>query len=166
MSKLLKTTNKNNKIKNATTKIYNNITFRSNSEVTMYKLLESAQLNFEYEPEKFILYPSAKHTGIDVLLPEKNPKGVKIPNKDRSLVVTTDTFRAITYTPDFIITKGNNIIYVDVKGYCNDTYPIKMKMFLGYLTEKETISGKHCIFAEPHTKKQMLQLIEFINNLN
>ena len=127
-------------------------------------------MHFEYEPEKFILYPSVKHTGIKIYRPSKesykdnNDKEKKKLSQD--LFLQEGTFRAISYTPDFIITKGKNIIYVDVKGYTNDTYPIKMKMFLGVITQEATIhKDKNYIFAEPHTVKQMKQLIDIIKEL-
>lgn len=165
----------NRKIKNAQITSYNDIKFRSKSEMVLYKLLEKAVddidgLDFTYESEKFILYPSTKHVGIKIYRPSKesytdnNGKEKKKLTKD--MLLQDGVFRAISYTPDFIITKGNNIIYVDVKGYTNDTYPIKMKMFLGVITQEATIhKNKHYMFAEPHNVRQMKQLIQIIKDL-
>lgn len=170
-----KGSNSNQKIKNAVTTSYKGIKFRSKSEVSLYKLLEQAEgsidgLKFEYEPEKFILHPSVKHTGIKIYRPSKEPykdsNGKDKKRLSQDLLLQDGTFRAISYTPDFIITKGKNIIYVDVKGYTNDTYPIKMKMFLGVISQEATVhKNKNYIFAEPHTIKQMKQLIDIIKEL-
>lgn len=170
-----KGSNSNQKIKNAKTTTYKDIKFRSKSEVTFFKLLEKVSeeildLVFEYEPNKFILYPSTKHTDIAIYKPntenytDKDGKTKKRITKE--MYLQEGTFRAISYTPDFTIVKGKNKIYVDIKGWSNDTYPIKMKMFLGVLNQEAIINPDiNYIFAEPHSVVQMKQLINIIKTL-
>ena len=44
--------------------------------------------------------------------------------------------RPITYTPDMSFTYKGYKVYVEVKGYMNDTFPLKAKMFLSYLAKQ------------------------------
>ena len=69
----------------------------------------------------------------------------------------------VTYTPDFVVTKDKCKIYLDVKGMPNDTYPIKKKLFLKVLEERN--DGYNYLFIEPHNIRQINQAIEIIKNL-
>jgi hypothetical protein len=165
----------NKKIKNATTLIYKDIKFRSKSEVTFYKMLEELSNNvegieFAYEPRKFIVYPSTKYDNINIFKPSKesyiDSKGQTKKKFSKYLFLQEGVFRAISYTPDFLITKGHNIIFIDIKGWTNDTYPIKMKMFLGVLANEAKVHKDiNYTFAEPHNTTQMKQIIDYIKNL-
>lgn len=116
---------KNKKIKNATVTIYNGITFRSKLEAECAKILDEEGIKYQYEPFKIILLPTVKY---------KN-----------------ETFRAWTYTPDFVV--FNNII-IEIKGYVADNYVNKRKMIVKYI-----IDHNYCYdFYEIHNKKQMLAL--------
>ena len=91
------------------------------------------------------------------------PKKIKAGKYDRNLELQTRTLLNITYTPDFVINKNNYKIYFDVKGKENDVYPIKKKMFLKTLEERN--DGIDYLFFEPHNIRQMLQAIEIIKKL-
>ena len=69
----------------------------------------------------------------------------------------------MTYTPDFKIVKGNNVIFMETKGFPNDSFPIKRKMFLGLLESKNDGNIYH--YLEPVNKKQILECINLINEL-
>ena len=145
----------NKKIKNTKSTFYNNISFRSKLEVSCYKKLETSGLKFkyfEYEPEKIILWEGSKISNIDVYVPSKNKKLKSL--KGKKLI-------NITYTPDFKLIYKDYIIYYDIKGFSNDTYPMKKKMFIQYLNNK----GSNFIFFEPHSVTQMLETIEIIKKL-
>ena len=105
-------------------------------------------MNKSFKPENIIIYA---------------PKKLGVGKYDKNLELSNKTILSITYTPDFIVIKDNYKIYFDVKGKENDTYPIKKKMFLKLLEEKN--DSINYIFFEPHSIKQMLQAIEIINNL-
>ena len=93
------TKNVNKKIKNAQPNIYDNIKFRSKLETYTYKKLKEAQINAEYEQHRFELLPAFTFLGKKI--------------------------RPITYLPDFV---GNTFI-IECKGFGNDTWPIREKLF-------------------------------------
>ena len=93
----------NQKIKNATVTTVDNIKFKSKLEAYTYQKLKEANIDVQYEPIKYELLPA-------FIFKEKK-------------------IRPITYTPDFV---GNNFI-IECKGYPNDTFPLKLKLFYYYL---------------------------------
>lgn len=149
----------NKKIKNASQSTYKDIIFKSRLEVSCYKLLEKTNLSFTYEGEKISLWEGIKLRDTIVYCPNKKSRG----NYGRELVKQTRALLDITYTPDFKIIKGNRVIYIDVKGMTNDTYPIKKKMFLKYLEEKNDNNTYY--FFEPHSVRQIKETIDFIEKL-
>ena len=136
----------NKRILGASPISYNNIKFKSRLECSCYKKLEHSGLDFLYEGEKIVLLEGFKPENVTIYAPIR----------DRAIV-------NITYTPDFIVTKGIYKIYFDVKGKENDTYPIKKKMFLKYLEDRN--DGMKYMFFEPHSVTQMIQAINIINQL-
>lgn len=149
----------NKKIINATIVVYNNIKFRSKSELACYKRLEESGLNFSYETEKIVLWEGFKPSSVLIYYPNK----IKAGSYNRELILQEGKIRNITYTPDFIVTKGNYKIYIEYKGNPNDSYPRVRKMFLKYLESKK--DGINYIFIEPHNIRQVKQAIDIINNL-
>lgn len=149
----------NKKIKGATSIIYKGITFRSILECSCYKKLEISGFDFSYESEKIILWEGVKLQNTILYAPKKLKPG----KYGKLLETQTRALLNTTYTPDFIVTKGDYKIYFDVKGKENDTYPIKRKMFLKHLEERN--DGINYIFFEPHNIRQMLQSIEIIKGL-
>ena len=142
----------NKKIRGTKSIVYNNIRFKSTLECNCYKKLEEAGLNPSYESEKIVLMEGFRPS-------------IKLisPNKTKELVECTKKILNITYTPDFVVTKGNYKIYFDAKGIANDTYPIKKKLFLKHLENRA--DGVNYIFIEPHSIKQILQAIDYIKSL-
>lgn len=149
----------NKKIKGATSIEYNGIKFKSILECSCYKKLEAAGLDFSYESERVPLWEGVKLQNTIVYTPKK----IRVGKYGKVLELQTRALLDITYTPDFVVNKGNYRIYFDVKGKENDTYPIKKKMFLKTLEEKQ--DGIQYIFFEPHNVRQMLQAIEIIKEL-
>ena len=137
----------NKKIKNASKHTYNDIEFKSSLEVTVYKTLLQEGFNPEYEPETFIVWEGFKPT-----TPYYTRNRGKL--KLNSIVV-----RDITYTPDFIIKYGNKTIVIEVKGFCNDTFPIKRKMFRKYIEGKSDF-----MYFEIYSKRELLEAIKIIRN--
>lgn len=149
----------NKRIKGATSIEYNGIKFKSILECSCYKKLESSGLDFSYESEKITLWEGVKLNNVTVYAPKK----IRAGKYGKLLELQTRALLNTTYTPDFIVNKNNYTIYFDVKGKENDTYPIKKKMFLKILEERE--DGKKYLFFEPHNIRQMLQSIEIIKML-
>ena len=93
----------NQKIKNATVTTVDNIEFKSKLEAYTYQKLKEANIKVEYQPTKYELLST--------------------------FTFNNKKIRPITYTPDFV---GNNFI-IECKGYPNDTFPLKLKLFYYYL---------------------------------
>ena len=149
----------NKKIKGAVEVSYSGIKFKSKLEESCYKKLEAAGFDFSYESERITLWEGVKLQNVLVYAPKK----LRVGKCGKILELQTRALLSTTYTPDFVVTKGNYKIYFDVKGKENDTYPIKKKMFLKNLEERD--DGIQYLFFEPHNVKQMLQAIDIINKL-
>lgn len=135
----------NKKIKNATSKEYDGIKFRSISEITIYKALKEKGLNPLYEHNKFMLQEGFR--------PSK-------PYYIRGECPTTlsgdiKKIINITYTPDFTVLYNGNTLYIEVKGHQNDSYPIKKKLFLKIL---EYLPKSY--FMEVYSKKDLLESLK------
>ena len=118
----------NKKVRNATTNEYDGIKFKSKLETYVYKQLKAHNLKADYEPIKFELIPSFKFCG--------------------------KTIRAMTYTPDFV---GDNFI-IEAKGFANETWPLKWKMFLWLLLNKG-LANKYKLFVV-HNHKEVDEMIK------
>ena len=136
----------NKKIKGATARSFNGINFKSQLEVIIYKTLIQEGFNPKYEEKKFILWDGFKPT-----IPFYN-KGKNGLNK-LSMTKLID----ITYTPDFTFDYKGYLVIIEAKGYENDTFPIKKKMFRKIL---ETY--KKALYFEVFTKKQLVDAIKII----
>lgn len=138
----------NKRIKNATAITYDGIEFKSKAEVMVYKTLKENGFSPRYEEETFHYWNGLKPT---------------VPFYDlgtnRHLHLNMKKLIGVSYTPDFTFWLNGTKIIIEVKGWANDIYPLKKKMFRAYL---ETLDYP-VIFAEIHTKRQLL---EFINKLN
>ena len=133
----------NKKIKNATVITFNNIKFKSKLECLMYKLLIESNLEVQHEETKIILMEGFY------------PKKWFSKSKEQVKKILN-----LTYTPDFIIKHNDYTVYIEVKGFMSDNYPIKRKLFLNKINDE-----KNSIFFEVYTKKDMLHCIEYIKSL-
>lgn len=136
----------NKKIKGASTKVYNGITFKSQLEVSIYKTLLQEGFNPKYEEIKYVLWQGFKPT---TPFYEKGKDGL---NK-----LSMKKIIDITYTPDFTFEYNNYLIIIEAKGYENDTFPIKKKMF-----RKVLESYNKALYFEIFTKKQLVDAIKII----
>ena len=146
MKKRKSTTNK--KVRNATTKVYKGIKFRSKLELFTYVKLEEANIKALYEKKKYVLQEGFHY-----------PEQCYEPHKTKGYIDNTVKVRDITYTPDFVDPNGKWII--EVKGYANDVFPLKWKMFKNHLMELEDPP----VLYLPKNQGQVLQTIELIKNL-
>lgn len=136
----------NKKIKNAETSEYDRIQFRSKLEERVYKKLKET-LNAEIYYEQYTY---------DI-----------IPAFDASVyfystfVAKKDKVRKVTYTPDLVFTINGYTIIIECKGFPNDVYPLKRKLFRRYL---ESLENKDKIlFFEIKHVKECETIIQIIN---
>lgn len=146
----------NKKIKNTKETTYDGLNFKSQLEKSCYRKIKEYGLEVSYESEKITLWEGVKLDKVNFYAPRKIRPG----KYEKDIKKQTRALIKMTYTPDFIITKGKHKIYIDVKGKENDVYPIKKKMFLKHLEERDDDYFYH--FFEPHSVKQMVQTINTI----
>lgn len=144
----------NHKVKNATPLEYNNIQFKSRLEVMIYKTLLQEGFNVQYEPAKYIIWEGFK-PNVSFYNKDKKTRMLKLDNK---------RLIDITYTPDFVFEYKDTTIVIEAKGFENDTFPIKKKLFRKWL-ENQNSQGNKYIFFEIFTKRQLMQAIDIIKNI-
>lgn len=142
----------NKKVINATPSEYNGIKFKSLIEVMVYKTLLQNGFEPQYEPNTYIIWGGFKPTIPFYTRTEKTKKQIL---NLRKLV-------DITYTPDFYIEFQGLKIIIEAKGFENDVWPYKFKMFRHFL-EQQPDKDKYLIF-EIFTKKQLLEAITIIKS--
>ncbi len=143
---------KNKKVRNAVSKVYKGIKFRSKLELFTYKKLEEAGIKCLYEKKKYILMEGFRFEQESIEPSNKKAtKGEYINNADK--------VRDITYTPDFVDPNGKWII--EVKGFANDVFPLKWKLFKNHLQQ----TGNPPVLYLPKNQGQVLKTIELIKQL-
>ena len=142
----------NKKIINASPLEYDGISFKSKLEKMAYQTLKEQGFPVLYEPKKFIIWEGFR-------------PNVPFYNKDastRMLKMDSKKVIDISYTPDLMFEYNNHLIIIEMKGFENNTYPLKKKMFRKWLESNYPNS----IYFEIFTKKQLLQAIDIIKNLD
>ena len=139
----------NNKVKNAQIIEYKEITFKSKLDLMAYKLLEEKGFNPQYEQNTFIIWQGFKPV---VPFFTKN-KARQIINNNKKLI-------NITYTPDIYFEYQGYKVIIEMKGFTNDVYPIKVKLFRKYIEQLQD-SNNYLLF-ELYTKQQLLTAIQII----
>lgn len=141
----------NKKIKNANSRIYDGISFKSAMEVTIYKALKEQGINPDYEANTFILSDKVRPT-----VPFYNRTG------SGGFHLISEPISKVTYTPDFTFTLNGIFVIIEVKGFENDVFPLKRNLFRKLL---ETMSYP-VMYFEVRTKKELLQSLEIIKMEN
>ena len=149
----------NKKVRNATRLELDGFTFRSKLEAFSYsKLKENGILDFEYETIKFLLQPrfTSKCTSMEFFEKKDRDTGMKTKGFGESKL----EIREITYLPDFVCVDAVNKTgwIMEVKGYSNDSFPMKWKMFK-YLLDRE---GFNVSLYLPNNQGNVLKAIEDI----
>lgn len=142
----------NKKIINASPLEYDGISFKSKLEKMAYQTLKEHGFPVLYEPKKFIIWEGFR-------------PNVPFYNKDastRMLKMDSKKVIDISYTPDLMFEYNKHLIIIEMKGFENNTYPLKKKIFRKWLESNYPNS----IYFEIFTKKQLLQAIDIIKNLN
>lgn len=141
----------NKKVKNAHPLEYDGILFKSKLEKMVYSTLKEQGFPVRYEPEKIVIWEGFRPT---TPFYDKD-------NKTRLLKLEMKKLLDITYKPDFMFDYKNHLIIIESKGFVNDIFPIKKKLFRAWLEEHP-----ESVYFEIYTKKQLLQAIDIIKNLN
>lgn len=125
--------------------------FKSKLEVQCYKILLENNFNPLYEYKTFVIWRGFKPT---IPFYEKD--------KNNHNKLSMHKIIDIKYTPDFIFKYGNLNIFIEIKGFENDVFYIKKKLFRKYL---ETLYDKYRIkslYFEIYNKTQLLDAINII----
>jgi len=142
----------NKKIKNATSVEYNGIKFKSLLEVSIYKTLLQEGFNVKYEPIKYCIWGGFKPT-VPFYTKDKQTRDLKLDTK--KLI-------DITYTPDFVFKYNDTTIIIEAKGFENNIFPVKKKLFRKWL--EDNYQGHNFKYFEIFTKRQLLQAIKIIKD--
>jgi len=139
------------KIKNATKLIVNGLNFKSKLEVFTYnKLLENGIVDFNYEGLKFTLLPNFEFNNLSIEL-----------GKNKSFAPVTEKIRSITYLPDFGNVNDDKTGWImECKGYPNDAFPLKWKMFKYHLLT----NGYNVKLYKPNNQRNVLLAIADIKS--
>ena len=156
----------NKKIKNAQKNSCNRIQFKSKLEKTIYQTLVEKGYSHLYEPETILLWDSFipqtpfYDRETDNQYKKRTEKETK--KSFRRLVLKTDKIIGIRYTPDFYFKYKDLDVWIESKGFENDIFYIKKKLFRKYLDNKLEKEGIKSIFFEVYTKNQLLQALDII----
>tara|TARA_R110000787_G_scaffold3022_4_gene12327 strand:+ start:1021 stop:1443 length:423 start_codon:yes stop_codon:yes gene_type:complete len=120
--------------------VYDGIKFASQLEISCYKLLKEAGIDFEYEGEVFELM-SEFHLE-NVLFKRKGLK--------RIADIGDSKVRKIYYTPDFV----SDLFIIEAKGRMSQSFPLRWKMFLNTIFQT---NDKRAIYMP--TNKADCQLV-------
>ena len=152
----------NKKIRNATKVKVKGITFKSQTEKTVYNALVSKGITPAYESKTFLMWEGFKPiTPFYDQETDKQHEERDI-HTPKQLVLKDDKVVGIRYTPDFYFKVDDLDVWIEVKGKENDVFYIKKKMFRKYLDDLYLATGQKSIFFEIYTKYQLLQALKII----
>lgn len=143
----------NKKIKNATPVEFESLHFKSTIERTIYNTLIQLGINPKYEGITYTLSPSIRPS----CLPYYTRRKVRETHTSE-LLLDMSPISSITYTPDFTFTLNGIFVIIEVKGFVNDTYPIKRNLFRKHL--ENTIVPT--MYFEVRSKKELLKAINIV----
>lgn len=138
----------NKKILNATPVVSKDgIQMKSKVELRIYNTLKDLGFNPLYESESFTYWEGLK-------------PNVHFYDMGKNHHVRKNMKKLISmkYTPDFTFEYDGIKVIIEVKGWENDQFSIRKKMFRGYL---ETLEYP-VVYAEIFTKRQLLEFIELL----
>ena len=158
-SKVTKVTKNSGKIKNAKSlELANGLKFRSKLELYTYnKLLEANISDFNYEKDKFVLMEAFEFPNESIEAFETNKKDI---GKTKYFDDVDHKIRSISYLPDFtnINHEEKTGWVLEVKGYSNDSFPLKWKMFKNWLV----LNKYNVDLYKPNNQQNVLKCIEMI----
>jgi hypothetical protein len=138
----------NKKIKNATSVCVNGIEFKSKLEGRVYEILLSNGFDPQYEAKTLVLWEGFRPT-----------KPYYSKTKTKLNYFSPAKLKDITYTPDFYFKYNDLEVFIEVKGFMNDVYPLKKKMFRKHLESLDNV-----IAFEIYTLTQLKEAINMIKS--
>jgi hypothetical protein len=132
---------------------FKGIEYKSGLERNMAMLLTSANIPFEYESKKFAVMDSFQFP-FKSYERQANGKGDMI---DRGL----KKVQGVSYKPDFI---GEGFI-IETKGYANESFPLRWKMFKKILVDDE-YDPDALIIYKPQCISECEKVIKLIQEHN
>ena len=142
----IKKTN-NGRIQSNSVVVYG-VELKSILEGRIYKYMIDNGFDVEYEPQSFLLWKGGPtHT------PFYNAK-------KGDLKYFKSDLEDITYKPDFIFNHNGRIVFVEAKGWENDGFPIRKKLFRKYLDDN--YNKGEALFFEIHSMKHLKNMLEIL----
>ena len=139
----------NRKVLNATLVEVDGIKMKSKIEKTIYLALKELGITPQYEGETFIYWT------------ERVPKTFFYDrNSKRQLRLNMHKLRNMKYTPDFVFIYKEVKVIIEVKGWENDAFPIRKKLFRGYLDNLPY----PVVYAEIFTRRQLLEFMQVLDS--
>ena len=148
----------NRKIKNASAVFLDGIYFRSPLESKMYGYLIEAGYSPEYEPDKFTLWQGFRSNTPNYI--DGEPTSRKVRGKNEYIPILNPFYDDWEYTPDFKLSINGYTFYIEVKGYPNDLWPYKKKLFLKLIE-----NDPKTFFFEVKTKRGLLKTLKIIKSI-
>ena len=122
------------------------IEFKSILERDVYKYLKEHGIIAKYEPNSYVLW-----TGGPTETPFYNAKKGHLRHYKADL-------DDITYKPDFYFEYEGKPVFIEAKGFENDSFPIRKKMFRKYLDE----NIPNAYYFEIRSIMQLADMIEIL----
>lgn len=156
----------NQKIKNATKITVDGIEFKSQLEKNVYNIFKDAGFDIQYEPITFVLWKeyTSKIPFFDKETKTQWQKRQQTMKSPRLLVEKSNKISAIRYTPDFYFKYKDLDVYIETKGFENDVFYLKKKLFRAYLDLNLEKTGQEAIYFEIYSQAQAIQAIEIIRD--
>lgn len=131
---------------------FKGIEYNNTFERKMAMLLDEADIPFEFEPKTFMLvepfvFPLVSYER------QSNQKGLMI-NRGQKKV------QGIKYTPDFV---GEGFI-IETKGYANETFPMRWKLFKNLLTQ-QGVKTEDLVIFKPQKISELVEVVKLIKEL-
>lgn len=153
----------NKKIRNATVCKGNSITFKSRLEKQCYNDLVEAGYKPEYEYRQITLIPGFSPVTPFYSRETDSQYEKRCESKGgKSLRLEMNRQISIKYTPDLYMRVNGYDVWIELKGICNDVYPIKRKLFRKYLDELQETTGQKSLFFEIYSRKHLQQALRII----
>lgn len=155
----------NKKIRNATVCKDKGITFKSKLEKQCYNDLIEAGYEPKYEYKQITLIP-----GFEPITPfysrETDSQYEKRANSTGGKILRPEMQKQISikYTPDIYLSIEDYDIWIELKGNCNEIYPLRRKLFRLYLDNLFQTTGQKSLFFEVYSRKHLQQAIQIIKD--
>jgi len=122
-------------------------------EALVYKTLKDNGIEPNYEKVTYTLFQGF------------NPELPLLCIKDKHLHFDKKRILPITYTPDFTFAYKNLFVVIEVKGFPNDVFPYKFKMFRQVLESiAKSNTDYRYILVEIFNAEQLKEFIALLNN--